>query len=174
MFRIRFFHLYVVLFVVFISQISIGAFAQDGIALIDSERLFVGSDFGKAFNILTKDKSLKLASKTKNTVAELTREELELSELRKTEDPKVFKELAYNFDLKVKEKRSLQEQELAQLENSIFVVRENFNKKIEPILQEIMIMRGISILLNKNNVLMSSSHADITDDVIELINKELK
>ena len=50
----------------------------------------------------------------------------------------------------------------------------NFFDKISPILQEYMDQNSISLLFEKKNIFIGKSNIDITNDVLSIINKELK
>ena len=48
---------------------------------------------------------------------------------------------------------------------------DNFLKKINPLLQEYMKNNSIDIVLEKKQIFIGNSSIDITDNIIELINK---
>ena len=46
-------------------------------------------------------------------------------------------------------------------------------KKVKPILEELSQELGVTVILEKNSVLLSATNMDITGDVIKRLNKEL-
>ena len=51
---------------------------------------------------------------------------------------------------------------------------ENFLKQINPIIQEYMKTNSIDIVLDKKQIFIGSSKNDITQDILDLVNKKFK
>ena len=63
---------------------------------------------------------------------------------------------------------------LEELQNKHNLELINFFDKINPILQVYMEQKSISLLFEKKNIFIGKSNIDITNDVLLIINKELK
>ena len=51
---------------------------------------------------------------------------------------------------------------------------DNFLKKINPIIQDYMKKNSIDIVLEKKQIFIGSSSVDITDEIIKLVNENVK
>ena len=51
---------------------------------------------------------------------------------------------------------------------------ESFFKKINPLLQDYMSQKSISLLLEKKSIFIGKENVDITNDMLELINNNFK
>ena len=51
---------------------------------------------------------------------------------------------------------------------------ENFLKQINPIIQEYMKTNSIDIVLDKKQIFIGNSKNDITQDILDLVNKKFK
>ena len=95
--------------------------------------------------------------KTKNVISE---EELNKKIL-------ILKENVNSFN---KEKKKI----LNELQNQRNLELINFFDKINPILQDYMDQNSISLLFEKKNIFIGKSNIDITNEVLLIINQELK
>ena len=96
-------------------------------------------------------------AKTKNLIS---KEELnkKISSLRN--EAKTFEELRIKTikDLNIKRKKEL----------------DQFLKRIDPLVQEYMKEKSIDIIIDKKNIFMAKSNIDITEDILEIINSNIK
>lgn len=51
---------------------------------------------------------------------------------------------------------------------------DNFTKKITPLIEKYIIENSISLVVNQNNIFLGNKKYDITDDIISLIDNNLK
>ena len=169
---IRNFFLFLLVFILNFS--STNAISKDNIALINVDYILNNSNFGKSvvnelkeFKELNESKIRKLekdikvkdeeVNKLKNIIS---KEELstKINQLKK--DIKKFE---------ISKKKYFEEME--QLKQSKL---QFFFEKINPILQEYMEKNSIAIIFDKKNVFMAKSDYDISRQITDLINSELK
>ena len=62
---------------------------------------------------------------------------------------------------------------LRKLEGALQNARNEILENVKPILEEIGSEMGVTIILEKNSVILSDTGMDITKDVIKKLNKEL-
>ena len=136
-------------------------------AIVDQERLLSGSIEGKLILEELNRKGNELRAENEGLQAELETEERALTEMRKNADQEEFRTHANAFDSKVNSIRAVQKQKLERLNEEYEQERERFFKKAELVMLEMMQERGIGMIVGRQAVLLATSSADITDDVIE-------
>ncbi len=138
-------------------------------AIVDQERLLSDSIEGKLILEDLNRKGNELRAENEALQAELETEERTLTEMRKTAgaDQAEFRTLANAFDSKVNSIRTVQKQKLERLNVEYEQERERFFKKAEQVMLEMMQERGIGMIVGRQAILLATSAADITDDVIE-------
>ena len=114
---------------------------------------------------LDKLKSLEKELNKKNEDIKKTKNLISEDELKKKVAS--FREEVKSFeDLKRKSINEINKKKTQQLNE--------FLKKINPLLQEYMEKNSIDIVLDKKNVFMAKSQIDITKEILDLINKNIK
>ncbi len=144
-----------------------------GLFTVDMSKLFRSSDFGKNIISANNEARQKLQNQNIKLESELLLEEKELSEQRKILSLVEFRPKALEFDKKVSLIRTEQGEKEKNLKNIVRQEETNFYKKIYPLLYELLIDRGGSVLVDQRNVILWDTSIDITDDAIKLINETL-
>jgi Skp family chaperone for outer membrane proteins len=136
---------------------------------VNREALIQKSDYGRAvFAKLAEQQSALLAEN--HTLTEtLEKEELQLTELRKTLIADQFTPLAEAFDAKVKEVRRTQDQKSTDLAKALEAARFKFFRQAESEIGQLMQENGILFVLDESAVWMSKG-GDVTELVIERLN----
>ena len=62
---------------------------------------------------------------------------------------------------------------LRKLEGILQKARNEILENVKPILEDLSKELGVTVILEKNSVLLSANNMDITDDVIKKLNKKL-
>jgi Skp family chaperone for outer membrane proteins len=62
---------------------------------------------------------------------------------------------------------------LRNLEGALQKARNEILESVKPILEELSKELGVTVILEKNSVLLSATNMDITEDVIKKLNKSL-
>jgi Skp family chaperone for outer membrane proteins len=133
---------------------------------VNREGLIQGSEFGKALiNSLSEQQSA-LVLENETFAKDLEREELELTELRKTLSAEEFGPLAEAFDVKVKEVRRVQDEKTVALAKSLEAARFRFFRQAERLIGQLMQDNGIVFVLDEGAVWLSRG-GDVTNLVIE-------
>lgn len=146
---------------------------QSEILTIDSDRLYLESDFGRAVAKEFDAKGQTLAAENRQIEADLTQEERDLTEKRQTMTPAEFRVLADAFDTKVQAIRREQEAKNRALNQELEELRVQFLNAAAPVLEELMRQTGAYVVLERRTVFLSANAVDITGLAIKRINMAL-
>ena len=144
---------------------------QAEVLTLSSDRLFTESQFGQRVLRQVESESALLAQENERIVAELSKEEKDLTEKRAELEPEEFRPLAEAFDNKVQSHREGQRAKLDALARQSEEARQTFFELAQPILIELLRESGASIVIERSNVFLSSDRTDVTDAAIARINE---
>lgn len=136
------------------------------VATLDSEALFLGSQFGQRVQEGLERDSEALAAENRRIEAELIAEERRLTEQRGSLPPEEFARLAAEFDSKVQRIRAEQDRKARSLQERLEDSRQRFLAAAGPVLAELLRARRASVLLDANTVLIAVEGVDITERAI--------
>jgi len=140
------------------------------ILTIEAERLFAESAFGQRLSEEREAESAVLSAENRRIEAELTQEELELTERRAGMDPDAFRILADAFDEKVQDIRRTQDAKARALNQQIEADRVTFFQSAAPLLEQVMRDAEAAVILERGSVFLSLNATDVTDLAIMRIN----
>ncbi len=143
---------------------------QTGVLTISSDRLFADSAFGQRVFKEIEAESALLSQENERIVAELSREEKDLTEKRGTMTAEEFRPLAEAFDEKVQSHRAGQRAKLDALARRGDEARGQFFELAQPVLIELLRESRASVVIERATVVLSSDASDITDAAIARIN----
>ena len=163
---------YILIFIVYLFNITF-LHSAENIVFLDIDYVLNNSNLGKSIYIelekLNKENITKLNAKEKiikekqniinKTKNVTTKEKLEKDIIlfnKEVEQYKIEKKKILE-DFKLKKNKEL----------------DNFLIKINPIIQEYMKSNSIDIILEKNQIFIGNKNKDITNEIIDLINKNL-
>lgn len=141
--------------------------------LLDQDRLFRESDFGKASIARERTETAALEQENRRIEAELVAEEQALTEMRATLTPEEFSARAEAFDAKVERIRDEQDAKARRLSERRDADRKAFMEVVVPVLGALLGDRGATAILDKNLVILSLSAVDVTDEAIARVNAAL-
>jgi len=159
-----------------------GAIAQDGLVMgqvqspilvIDSNRLFAETLFGKAVDGDLRARADALAAENRQLESELTAEERSLTERRPAMEVEAFRAEADAFDARVQEIRTAQDAKQRELEEAVNRSRDEFLNAVTPVLARLMIDSGAAVILERRDVFLSVGLVDITDEAIQAIDAQM-
>ena len=135
--------------------------------------------------VLTESKAAKHATKQfeeiqkkveKDIIAsdnEMLAERDKLIEQQSVVAPEAFEIKANEYEKKLQNYQSEKQQKLRNLDGVLQKARSEILDNVKPILESLSIEIGVTVILEKNNVLLSATNMDVTDKVIKRLNKEL-
>jgi outer membrane protein len=149
-------------------------FAENKVAYIDLDKILVSTDSGKAlFKQLNNLEKLELEN-LKNEEKAFKEEENKILSTKNllTQDEYTKKVNVFKKKVSVYQNKKKAIIEGLQKKRNTEVVR--FLKMTNPLIQSIMESNSIDILIEKKNVFIAKSNTDITNVVIDEINKNIK
>ena len=166
-------HKYILTFIFYICSISF-SFSAEKIVFLDIDFVLNNSNFGKSIYS-------KLDELNKKNFDNLIKMEKELEKKKKAIDASknistkenLEKEISL-FNQDINKFRSEKDKILKNFEIKKKNEIDNFLIRVNPLIQEYMKDNSISIVLSKNQIFMGNVEMDITGDIIELVNKNVK
>ena len=146
---------------------------NSGVFTVDMAKLLRFSEYGKSIIAANNIARQNLQNENDNLEEKLLLEEKELSKLRETLSTDEFRPKALDFDKRV---TIIREEQGRKEENLIKINRNQeaeFYKKVYPLLYELLLKRGGSVLFDQRNIILWNNSVDITDEAIKLINQVL-
>jgi len=167
------FHKYILTFIFYICSISF-SFSAEKTVFLDIDFVLNNSNFGKSIYS-------KLDELNKKNFDNLIKMEKELEKKKKAIDASknistkenLEKEISL-FNQDINKFRSEKDKILKNFEIKKKNEIDNFLIRVKPLIQEYMKDNSISIVLSKNQIFMGNVEMDITGDIIELVNKNVK
>ena len=148
--------------------------SNEKIVFIDINYIFNNSDAGKKLQLEIKKKRSNLESKINQFKKEIALEKEKLLSQKN-----VLSEDEYNKQIAVIEKNikqmnvniSKSKKEIDIFQNKI---EREFSKILNAFIEEFSTNNSIDIILNKDNLLMAKKNLDITNEIFDLFNKNIK
>ncbi|WP_051927379.1 OmpH family outer membrane protein [Ruegeria halocynthiae] len=142
---------------------------QTSVLTVSSDRLFAGSAFGQRVLREIEAESVLLAEENERIVAELSREEKDLTDKRAELQPDEFRPLAEAFDRKVQSHREGQRAKLDALARRSEDAQQMFFEMAQPVLIDLLRETGASVIIERSSVFLSSDQTDVTEAAIARI-----
>ncbi|KPP88882.1 MAG: periplasmic chaperone for outer membrane proteins Skp [Rhodobacteraceae bacterium HLUCCA08] len=139
---------------------------QSQILTVDIERLFAQSEFGERLASELRTEQEALSDENRRLADALRAEELDLAERRPDMDPAAFRAEAEAFDEKAEAIRQAQDAKERALQQSLSQGREAFFEAARPVLGQLMLDSGASVIMDRRSVLVSLGAIDVTDAAI--------
>ncbi|MGJ8545343.1 MAG: OmpH family outer membrane protein [Sulfitobacter sp.] len=136
------------------------------VLIVDSEKLYFESDFGRTQEAEFKMRAAELNVKNEEISADLEREEISLRDKREAMSPEAFRALADAFDEKVMRTRQEQVKASDALNAELSRDRDAFRAVARPVLAELMRDAGAAIILDERAVYLFVNAIDVTDEAI--------
>ena len=109
----------------------------------------------------------------KNSDQSLIDEQNELIESQQIMAPAAFDEKRKEYENKVQNYNVTRQEKLTSIDRIVAESRNKVLNALKPILEEISNENGITILLEKNSVLLNAENMDITEAALKILNKKL-
>ena len=135
--------------------------------------------------ILSDSKAAKNATKQFEEIQKSTEDKIIASDKKMLEDrnklieqqsiiaPEAFELKAKDYEKKLQDYQVDKQNKLRKLEGILQKARNEILENVKPILEDLSKELGVTVILEKNSVLLSANNMDITDDVIKKLNKKL-
>ena len=87
--------------------------------------------------------------------------------------PAVFEEKRKEYEKKVQNYNITRQEKLVSIDMLVAESRNKVLNALKPIIEKLSNEKGITVLLEKNSVLLNAENMDITQEALEILNKEL-
>ncbi|PUB19364.1 OmpH family outer membrane protein [Yoonia sediminilitoris] len=143
------------------------------VLIIDSDQIYIQSLYGKRIEAELAEEVAAVRAENDRIIATLREEELSLTARRPDMDPKAFREEAAAFDAKVEEVRSARVAKSSEVQQRQINARAEFDRRVQTIIANLLFERGAAIVIDISDAVVWVRSANITDDVIARIDREL-
>ena len=148
-------------------------YPNTSIAIVDLNLILSDSKAAKGatkdFEKIQKDTESEIVESDKSMLEERNK----LIEQQSVIAPEAFEVKAQDYEKKLQNYQSEKQNKLRKLENVLQTARNEILENVKPILEELSQELGVTVILEKNSVLLSATNMDITDEVIKKLNKQL-
>ena len=156
------------------SSISIAdQYPNTSIGIIDINKVLTESkaavDAAKQIEKIQK----KSEEESKNEDELLINEREKLIEQQTVMAPEAFEVKVADFEKKVQSYQIERQEKLRKLDQMVQKARAQILEEVKPIIKDYSDQLGITVILEKNAVIMSADDMDMTDQVIKILNKNL-
>ena len=141
---------------------------------IDVSKVLNSSIAGAGAQKALKTKFENDSSKFKKLETEIRKEETQLISQKKLISADEYKNKIDTLRKKVSNLQKGKQKSLKDLAKSRNDAKDKLLKTINPILKKYMVDKKIRIILDKKSVMLGDAGLEITDQIIEILNKELK
>ena len=143
------------------------------VLVIDVNKLVGLSNIGRAVQGKYERTKYELDNEFEFLKKELIAEELRLSKIRPKTSIAEFRQLAKDFDKRTTEVREAYIERKNHIENVLKVSRRKILEASVPYLKQILNQNNATVLIRKDQTVLSANGVDITDLAINTINKSL-
>jgi Skp family chaperone for outer membrane proteins len=162
-----------ILFIIFISLISLNVNSSENISFVDIDFLFENSTLGKSISKKLNNLNTTNIDYLKLKENKLVLQENEISKIKnvisKDELEKKISAFKKEIQLFDSEKKNI----INDFNKKKTSELEFFFKKINPIIQAFMNENSVDILMDKKNIFIGKSTHDITNNILSIINEKI-
>ena len=148
-------------------------YPNTSIGIIDLNEILNNSKVAINANEQIEEISIKVQENLAAKEKELIDEQKKLIEAQNIMAPEAFEEKRIEYDKNVQDFQITSQNTLIKLDNMIANLRVQILDEIKPILEEIAVDKGITIILEKGTVLLNADNMDITKIVMIELNKTI-
>ena len=146
----------------------------DNAYYLDFKYILNESTAGKAAQVYLKNKLSTGVNKLKETEKKIQADEKEIIKQKKVISAEEYKKKVSNLRNKVSSLQKERNKLLESVAKQRAKARSELLKNLNPIIKEYMKEKKIRMVLDKKSLLLADENLDITNDVINLLNKKLK
>ena len=166
-------YLFTILLFLNVFNVHADTYPNTSIAIVDLNLILSESKAAKAatkdFEKIQKDTESEIVASDKSMLEERNK----LIEQQSVIAPEAFEVKAQDYEKKLQNYQVEKQNKLRNLEGVLQKARNEILENVKPILEELSKELGVTVILEKNSVLLSATNMDITDEVIKKLNKNL-
>ena len=159
---------------IFVSNITAAdQYPNTSIGIIDINRVLTESKASKDASIQIEKIQKTVEEKANDKDLSIIAEREKLIEQQSVMAPEAFEVKVADFEKKVQSHQLERQDEFRKLDKMVQDARSEILELVKPILKDYSNELGITIILEKNSVILSADSMDMTDEVIKRLNKKL-
>jgi outer membrane protein len=170
--KYKYFLVFTLLSQLFISPIY-AQYPDTNIGVVDLNYILSESDAAVDAAKQIEDIAKQIEEEIKDTDQSLIDEQNELIESQQIMAPAAFEEKRKEYENKVQNYNVTRQEKLMSIDRIVSESRNEVLNALKPILEEIANDNGITVLLEKNSVLLNAENMDITEEALQVLNKKL-
>jgi Skp family chaperone for outer membrane proteins len=164
----------ILIIILFFANISLAdQYPNTSIGIIDINRVLTESNAAKDAAKQIEKIQNKSEEDSKKEDELIIKEREKLIEQQSVMAPEAFEVKVADFEKKVQTYQIERQEKLRKLDRMVQAARANILDEVKPIINDYATELGITVILEKNAVVMSADDMDMTDQVIEILNKIL-
>ena len=148
-------------------------YPDTNVGVIDLNYILSESDAAVDAAKQIEDIAKQIEEEIKKTDQDLIDEQNELIESQQIMAPAAFDEKRKEYENKVQNYNITRQEKLMSIDRILSESRNEVLNALKPILEEISNDMGITVLLEKNSVLLNAENMDITQEALKALNKKL-
>ena len=161
----------ILFFVIFFSSIS---YAIEKIVYVDMNFLINSSKAGISINKQMENLIKKNNQEYEKIEKKLLKEEEDILKKKNVLDPQKFNEEVANFKDKIKKFRTERRDQIENIKKKNINAKNELVKIVTKVLAEYSAKNEISLVLNKEGIILGKKDIDISEKILETLNKEVK
>ena len=162
-----------IFFLTYSFYASSDSYPNTSIGVLDLNKVLLDAKAAKRaaeeIDKIAKDIEIELIKSDENMINEQNK----LIEAQSIMAPEAFELKRKEYEEKVQNYNIERQNKLISVDKLVENSRNEILDKLKPILEEISVSKGITVILEKGTVLLNAETMDITDEVIKSLNKEL-
>ncbi len=165
----------IIVLIIFTNLLTLPSFAEYPetiVGVIDLNYILSESKAAKDASEQIEKIALKIEEEIKESDQSLLDEQNELAESQQIMAPAVFDEKRKEYEKKIQNYNITRQEKLMSIDSLVTESRNDVLNALKPILEKISNEKGITILLEKNSVLLNAENMDITKDALKILDKE--
>ena len=164
----------IIFIIIFFTGISTNTYAENKVAYLDLDFILSNTNVGKSlFEKIQKFENSKI-KELNNKEKILKDEENKILASKNIISKDQLNKNISEFQLKLKKYKNLKQDEINLLKKKRNEEILNLLKSINPLIESYMNEKSISILIDKKNIFIADKKYDITKNLVDLINNNLK
>ena len=150
------------------------SFANETLAYIDFDYIMTKSLAGLYISKQITDNKIKNIQKLKKIEKDINEKDKKLTSQKNILSKEDFKKKVVNLRNEAAEYEKLRNKYIQESNNQLIQAQANFIKMLTPILGDYSNKNNISMIFQKKNVVIGKTELDITKNILEIVNKEIK
>lgn len=161
-------------YIIILLLLTTNVQSQDKIIYLDMNLIINNSKAGQSINTQMQKILDDNNSKYQSLEKKLLKEEEDIVKKKNILEPEKFKEEVLNFQKKINVLKKERNQKINDLKQRNIKAKNELVEKITNILAKYSAENNIDLVLNKESIILGKKTIDITDIILDLLNKEVK